>query len=40
MTVPSLNPSVFWAQTEDKVTLKVDLKDVKVSMAHVNGELL
>lgn len=27
----NLNPVVFWAQTETRVSLKVDLKDVKVS---------
>lgn len=27
----SLSPFVYWAQTEHTVTLKVDLKDVKVS---------
>lgn len=26
-----LSPFVYWAQTENNVSLKVDLKDVKVS---------
>lgn len=29
MAVPNC-PNVFWAQTESRITLKVDLKDVKV----------
>ena len=35
MSSANLNPNVFWAQTESKITLKVDLKDVKVSVTHV-----
>lgn len=26
----SVSPFVFWAQTEDQISLKIDLKDVKV----------
>lgn len=28
----SLSPFVLWAQTEDQISLKIDLKDVKVSI--------
>jgi hypothetical protein len=28
-----LNPFVYWAQRENQVTLKVDLKEVKVGTA-------
>lgn len=28
------SPFVYWAQSETQVTLKVDLKDVKVSIQH------
>jgi len=28
----ALTPFVYWAQTESNVSLKVDLKDVKVSL--------
>jgi hypothetical protein len=27
----SISPFVYWAQTEDHISLKVDLKDVKVN---------
>lgn len=27
-----LSPFVYWAQTENQITLKVDLKDVKVNI--------
>lgn len=30
----SLTPSVFWAQTETRITLKVDLKDVQVCVCY------
>lgn len=30
----NLNANVFWAQTESRITLKVDLKDVQVSRGH------
>lgn len=30
----NLSPFVYWAQTESTVTLKVDLKDVKVSFEY------
>lgn len=30
--VQQFNPFVYWAQTESHATLKVDLKDVKVSI--------
>jgi len=28
----SLSPFVYWAQTKENVTLRVDLKDVKVGV--------
>lgn len=30
------SPFVYWAQTENQITLKVDLKDVKVSILFRN----
>lgn len=32
----SVSPFVFWAQTEDQISLKIDLKDVKVK-AYMNN---
>jgi Cu/Ag efflux protein CusF len=31
-TMTALRPFVYWAQTESNVSLKVDLKDVKVTL--------
>lgn len=28
----SISPFVYWAQTAEQISLKIDLKDVKVSM--------
>lgn len=30
----SVSPFVFWAQTEDQISLKIDLKDVKVKIIN------
>lgn len=31
----SISPFVYWAQTEEQISLKVDLKDVKVNIAYL-----
>lgn len=37
MTEPlQLSPFVYWAQTETHITLKVDLKDVKVKYSPMH----
>lgn len=36
----NLNPSpfVYWAQTKDSISLKVDLKDAKVNIIYFPGQ--
>lgn len=31
----SVSPFVYWAQTEDQISLKVDLKDAKVKIIQI-----
>lgn len=36
----SISPFVYWAQSEDQISLKIDLKDVKVNTSRKQLNLL
>lgn len=37
-TMEVLHPLVYWAQTKEKITLRVDLRDVSVNLRNVSAK--